>query len=165
MKKIYYDRTAETSCTSLFMRNVEIINAGTTIYSMPAGIREKEPEYQDLADNFDVHFIFDDNIPQIDFYAVPQVDIMATDGDGGYIGTIGQICDLESDAPVCYIDKNRVCYFAARSGREFLDHISDWKDHLQPCPEVSLYNSREEAACTLEFINIRDFDGFEEKKR
>lgn len=132
---------------------------------MPAGIREREPEYQYLADFFDVHFIFDDNIPQIDFYAVPQVDIMATDGDGGYIGTLGQGCDIESNAPICYIDKNRICYFAARNGREFLDHITDWKNHLLPCHEVSLYDSREDAECTLGFINICDFDGFEEKTR
>ena len=39
----------------------------------------------------------------VDFYAVPRVDIMAVDSRGGYIGTVGGLTDIESEFPICYI--------------------------------------------------------------
>ena len=98
MKKVYFDETEAHECMSLFIKDVEIIHAGTTVYSMPA--THKNSEYKKFADEYDIHFIFDDDIPQINFYTIPQIDIMATDSQGGFIGTIGQMTDLESDAQI-----------------------------------------------------------------
>ena len=116
MRKMYLDETETHECTSLFMRDVEIIHAGTTVYSMP--VKEKNSEYEKFGNEYDIHFIFDDDIPHIDFYTIPQVDIMATDSLGGFIGTVGQISDLESDAPICYIDKERNCYLVAENAKD-----------------------------------------------
>lgn len=50
---------------------------GTTLY--PMSVKDKNTEYQRYADTYDLKFIFDDDIPQIDFYTVPRVDIFAKD--------------------------------------------------------------------------------------
>ena len=156
MKKLYLDVTEMKTCTSVSVKDAEVIRAGTTIYSMP--VKDKSDEYQRFAQEYDIHFIFDDNIPQIGFYTVPQVDIMATDSDGGYIGTIGQQCDLESDAPICYIDSNRNCYLIAENGKEFLENAAVWKNCLKAYESIVFYNSKADAEKELEFVNIHSLE-------
>lgn len=143
MEKLYIDAVSSKDCTAIFIRDVEVIFAGTTVYSMP--VAEKNEEYQRYADEYDIHFLFDDDIPVIDFYTVPQVDIMAVDSNGGYIGTVGQISDLESNAPICYIDNHRNCYLAAENGADFLEHASVWKKHLKPYEGIKIYDTKADA--------------------
>ena len=71
MEKLYLDRTEIPGNTVLITANAVIINAGTTVYSMPVSC--KAPEYDRYAAEFDIHFIFDDNLPQTDFYTVPLI--------------------------------------------------------------------------------------------
>lgn len=153
MKKLYLDRTEDNGCTGVFVKDTEIIPAGTTIYSMP--VTDKNSEYQRYADEYDIHFIFDDDIPCIDFYTVPHIDIMAVDSEGGYIGMLGQCCDLESDAPVCYIDREKNCYLIAADGADFMKHVADWKNRLEPYGDVVFYRSGEDARHELEFVDIK----------
>ncbi|WP_245975473.1 hypothetical protein [Oceanobacillus chungangensis] len=72
-------------------------------------VYHKNEEYQKYANDYDIQFIFDDDIPHLEFNTVPYVDIMAIDSNGGFIGTVGQQCDLESDAPICYINRDLEC--------------------------------------------------------
>lgn len=72
------------------------IPAGTIIYSM--SVKEKREEYHLLAEKYNIYFIFDDHIPTVDFYAIPQIDIIATDGTGGFLGTLGEVSGLDSPA-------------------------------------------------------------------
>lgn len=156
MKKMYLDVTETDGCIGVLVKDVEIVFAGTTVYSMSA--RHKNEEYQRYADEYDIHFIFDDNMPEIDFYTIPQVDILATDSKGCYIGTIGNTSDLQSDAPICYIDKNTwKSYLIAESGEEFLKKASTWKESLEPYDGVTFYHSKEDAMKENEFINIDEF--------
>lgn len=101
MRKIYLDRTELTGAIGVFSEETEIILAGTTIYSMD--VSDRNEEYLKYAKEYDIQFIFDDYIPHLEFYTIPYIDIMARDSKGGFIGTIGQQCDLESDALICYI--------------------------------------------------------------
>ena len=50
---------------------------------------------------------------KLSFYTVPQVDVFATDSEGGLIGTVGSFTDLQSDLPICYINKNKECFLVA----------------------------------------------------
>jgi hypothetical protein len=50
-------------CLSIYVKDTEIILAGTSINSMSVKEREKNGEYKKFADKYDIHFIFDDNIP------------------------------------------------------------------------------------------------------
>ena len=158
MKKLYLDRTEDSGCTGVFVKDAEIIPAGTTIYLMP--VSDKNSEYQRYADEYDIHFIFDDDVPCVHFYTVPHIDIMALDSSGGYIGTLGQCCDLESDAPICYIDRERKCYLIAENGADFTEHVSDWKTRMKPYSDVVFYQSLEDAQRVLEFIDIKSLLSF-----
>lgn len=151
MKKLYMDMT-EAGCTALFAKDAEIVPAGTTIYSMP--VKDKNPEYQRYADLYDFHFIFDDDIPSVDFYAIPFIDIVAIDSQGGYIGTVGERSDLHGDAPICYIDKDRNCYYLARCFREIVQHPENWRKTRKPLDGIEFYTSKEDAMKRHEFIEI-----------
>ena len=152
MHKLYLDVTQELNLTSLFIADTEIIPAGTTIFSMPVDVNDEI--YQQYADIYDIHFIFEDNLPCPDFYSIPQLDIMARDSNGGFIGTLGQQCDLDSNAPICYINENKKCYLIAATGKEFLDNISNWKARLKPYNDVVLFETKTAAENVLDFIDI-----------
>ncbi|QIK52420.1 hypothetical protein G7058_10415 [Jeotgalibaca porci] len=155
MRNIYIDRTEFTGAISVFSKDTEIIiSAGTTIYSMSVGDRNEE--YQRYANDYDIQFIFDDYIPHLEFYTVPQVDIMAKDSRGGFIGTIGQSCDLESNAPICYINKDLECFIIAENGADFLSNIESWQNNLKPYNKIIFYRSKVEAEMKLEFIDLSD---------
>ncbi|MBU9737562.1 hypothetical protein [Diplocloster agilis] len=152
MQKIYLDMMEQTDCIGIYKKDTKVIPAGTTIYSMPS--KDKNAEYQKFADEYDIHFIFEDNLPDIDFYTIPRIDIMAADSHGGYIGTIGETCDLESDAPICYIDKNKTCHLIAENGKTFLKTVHSWKTQLKPCEGIEFFPSKEEAKKRHEFLDI-----------
>lgn len=85
--------------------------------------------------------MFEDNVPKIDFYTVPMVEIFAVDSDGGYIVSVGQSTDLQEDIPICYIDADKRCYLIAENGKEFLMNIYQWKEQLTPCTNIEFFDS------------------------
>ena len=112
MNKVYVDVTELDKCVCIAVKDKEVIKAGNTVYSMSSN-----ENYQQYADNYDIHFILDDDIPELSFYTVPQVDVFATDSEDGLIGTVGSMTDLESDSPICYINKNKKCFLLRNSKR------------------------------------------------
>ena len=153
MKTVYLDRTDNTHLIVILSeKDYTLLNAGTTIYSMP--VRERNDEYRRYGEEYDIHFIFDDNVPAIPFYTVPQVDIFAVDGSGGYIGTVGETTDLKSDAPICYIDQHHRCWLIAETGKDFLSCVGNWKEKLRPYDAVEFFTSMEEAKENHEFLDV-----------
>lgn len=152
MNKVYVDVTELNKCVCVFIEDTEVIKAGSTVYPMSSN--EKNEIYQQYADNYDIHFIFDDNIPKLSFYTVPQVDVFATDSEDGLIGSVGSMTDLESDSPICYIDRNKKCFFIANNLEEFLERSNNWKNNLKPYNKVVFYESKLDAEKELRFINI-----------
>jgi hypothetical protein len=157
MRKVYFDKTEIDGCTGVIIKNAEVIPAGATIYSM--SIKDKNEEYQRYANNYDIHFIFDDDIPVLEFYTVPQVDIFARDSEGGFIATVGHQTDLENDAPICYINNHQQCFLIANTGKEFLQIVNSWKQHLGPYYDVVFYCSKSEAEKELEFFRFKNGNG------
>lgn len=154
MEKKYIDMT-NAGCTAVFVAGEkEIINAGTTIYSM--SIKDKNEEYDLFAEKYDVHFIFDDNIPDMKFYSIPWVDIFAVDSEGGYIGTVGETSGFDSSSTICYIDKEKRCYEVASNFADFIEGIEQWKDRLKKCDSITLLASKEEALAKYDFINLEN---------
>lgn len=152
MQKVYLDKTEFNGAIGVSSKDIQIILAGTTIYSMSAD--DKNEEYLKYANDYDIQFIFDDHIPYLEFYTVPYVDIMARDSKGGFIGTIGQQCDLENDALICYINKDLDCFIISENGADFLSNVESWKDNLKPYDKISFYRSKAEAEIELEFIHL-----------
>ena len=154
MKKVYLDRTKYTDCMAVYVRDAQVENAGATVYAMP--VKDKNDAYERFAQEHGIWFIFADDVPQIAFFAVPQVDVFAHDGAGGYIGMAGQTADLQSDAPVVYIDAQRRVYMLAERGAEFVANAGNWREKLVPWEGIRLYNSREEAEKDIEFLELSD---------
>lgn len=154
MSKVYLDTTELqlSGISFVGIEDTEIILAGTIINSMD--INEKNDEYQRYADDYDIQFIFDDCIPSLRFYTVPLVDIMAKDSDGGFIGSLGQQFDLESDSPICYINKELECFIVSKNITEFLENVESWKKNLMLYDKITFYTSKGEAESKLEFFNL-----------
>jgi len=150
VKKIYLDMTQITDCISIFVKDAEVLQAGTTVYLMSE--KDKNEEYQKFADNYDIHFLFDGDRVEVDFYTVPRVDIMAVDSEGGYIGTVGEMCDIDGNKPICYISKTRQIFWIADNFREFLKRADCWKEQLKPYDQVEIFRSRKDAQKKYEFI-------------
>lgn len=152
MRKVYLDRTKLTGAINVNLKDTEVIPAGTTTF--PMSVNDKNEEYQKFANDYDIHFIFDDDIPHLGFYTVPYVDIMAKDSKGGFIGTVGQQCDLESGAPICYINRHLECLIISENGEDFQSNIESWQDNLKPYDKITVYRSKAEAERELEFIDL-----------
>lgn len=152
MKKVYFDVSETRECVSVFARDAEVIPAGVTLYSM--SVKHKDKEYQRYAKEYDIHFLFDDKLPRIDFYAVPQMDIFAIDGEGGFIASIGGITDFDSQKPIYYVNMKKNCFKIADCGKEFLENAMKWKSLLKPCEDIEIFSSKEEAERKYEFIRI-----------
>jgi hypothetical protein len=153
VRKIYLDVTQSSMCLSVYVKEAEIILAGTSINSMSIKERDRNREYQRFADEYDIHFIFDDNVPEVDFYTIPMVDIFATDNLGGYISTLGHQTDIEENFPICYIDKNRNCYLIADNGKDFLDNVQNWKSIMKSYTDIEFFASLAEANEKYEFLD------------
>ncbi|QVY62112.1 hypothetical protein [Cytobacillus gottheilii] len=154
MRKIYLDRTAFSEAIGVNVEDTEIISAGTTIYSM--GVHGRNEEYQRYANDYDIQFIFDDDIPHLELFTVPHVDIMAKDSKGGFIGTVYQKCDSESQAPICYINWDLECFIISENAEDFLSNIGTWEDNMKPYDKITVYRSKAEAEVELEFIDLSD---------
>jgi hypothetical protein len=115
--------------------------------------KDKNSEYQRFADKYGIHFIFDDNVPKINFYTIPMVNIFSTDSSGGYIGSLGQPTDLEEKIPICYIDKNKNFYLIADNGKDFLKNVQNWKSIMTPYTDIEFFASLEDARKKYEFLD------------
>ena len=130
MRKVYLDTTQSNMYISVFVNDAEVVLAGTPVNAM--SVENKKSEYLRFAEEYDIQFIFADNVPKVDFYSVPMVDVFAMDSVGGYLGSIGQHTDFEQDIPICYVDADKNCYLIAKSGTEFLSKVQYWKALLIP---------------------------------
>ena len=70
--------------------------------------------------------------------------------------TSGGTTDMESDLPICYIDKDRKTYLIAADFKEFLKNCKNWKSELKLCEEIEIFTSKEEANKKYTFILVAD---------
>lgn len=151
MRKVYLDITQADMCIGVCVNDAEVVLAGTTVNAM--SVKHKNCEYLRFAEEYDIQFIFADNVPEVDFYSFPMVDVFAIDSVGGYIGSVGQSTDLEADIPVCYIDAEKMCYLIATNGNDFLSKVSNWKADLMPYKDIEFFDSLEMAQKKYEFLD------------
>lgn len=147
--RLYYDIKSASDCVGIFLKDTEIVAAGTTISA--ASSKNNNMELQRIADDYNIHCIFNDNIPTIDFYAVPQFDIFAHDGCKGYFGMLPQRGDA-----VYYISQDRECFWVTDNISAFIHDAANWRKNLMPCNSISIYPSKEEAEKVLGFIDLNN---------
>ena len=156
MEIVYYDIEEfenESFSNAFVLKNMKPIPAGTSIFSMPDTI--KNGKWKSFADKYDIHFIFDNAIPEVKFYAVPQFHIIATDSNGGLIGIIGGKDSLNTHLPIGYVSPERKCYLISPSGNSFLENINQWKQLLKPYNTLTLFNSKEAAKKEENFLDLK----------
>ena len=151
MRKVYLDTTQADMCIGVCVNDAEVVLAGTPVNAM--SVKHKNSEYLRFAEEYDIQFIFADNVPKVDFYSVPMVDVFAIDSVGGYIGSVGQSTDLEADIPICYVDAEKRCYLIATNGNDFLSKVGNWKAHLMPYNDIEFFDSLEMAKKKFEFLD------------
>ena len=151
MRKVYLDTTQSNMCISVYVKDAEVVLAGTPVNAM--SVKHKNSEYQRFAEEYDIHFVFEDNVPKIDFYTVPMVEIFAVDSVGGYIASVGQSTDLQEDIPICYIDADKRCYLIAENGKEFLKNVHQWKEQFTLCTNIEFFDSFEKAQEKCDFLD------------
>ena len=159
-EKIYIDKIAHPEAVSYFFTAYEPVWAGTTIYSM--AVNEKCREYQELADLFDICFLFDDDVPIADFYSVPWIDIFAKDSHGGYFAGFQGTVGLDEAVPVLYIDSGKNIYRIADNLKDFLDSPTWCMEKKMVTDEVKIFKSKEEAQRLLLFMEPNDMVQAEE---
>ena len=160
----YLDMTQTAGCVAIIPENGEtVVLTGVSVYSMPLSVKRKESEiYDDFAQKYGIHFIFDDCIPEIDFYAIPKIEIAATDNDGGFIASMGESFSLRDSVPLVYISSDQKTYLITEDSSKFLSIASEWKEKLTPYNGVALYASKEDARKDYPII---DFEQTEVYKR
>ena len=153
-EKIYIDKISHPEAVAYFLTDYEPVWAGTTIYSM--AVNQKCREYQELADRFDICFLFDDDVPVVDFYSVPWIDIFAKDSNGGYFAGFHGTVGLDEDVPVLYIDGGKNIYRIADNLKDFLDNPNRCREKKKATDEVKIFKSKEEAQRLLPFMEPND---------
>lgn len=159
----YLDMTQAKGCFGVIPENGEtIILTGVSIYSMPLSVKQKEGKvYADFAQKYGVHFIFDDCIPEINFYTVPWIEIGATDNDGGFIASVGESFSLYNSVPLIYIASDRNIYLITEDSSEFLSIASVWKDKFAPYDGITLYASKEDARKEYPIIDFEKTEQYQ----
>lgn len=152
----YMDMTKAEGCFGVIPENGEtIVFTGVSINSMPISVKRKEGKlYADFAEKYGIHFIFDDDIPDINFYSVPRLDIGAKDDAGGFIASVIEPFSLSDPISLVYISQDRHCYLITKDATEFLSIVSEWKSRLVPFDGVMLYASKEKAKQEYEIIDF-----------
>lgn len=151
-KQQYYDCSTCLGATSIIAQRATLLPAGTSVYSMPESAYNDE--YRIIQEKYGVSFIFDYMKVECPFYAVPRFDVMAIDHEGGYIGMLGAICDLEDNRPVYYIDKNKDTFMIVSNAKNYLNTIEHWKETMIPTNDIQIFESRKDAEVVYSIIDM-----------
>ena len=144
---LYVDPTGVQGCVGLIGYQGEpAVFTGVCVSAMPASLKKTEGEaYAQFARDYGIFFLFDDDVPTVDFYSVPRLDIAAVDGEGGFLAAVGGSFDLCDPVPLVYIAKDRRCYLITEDSTQFLTMAAQWREKLRPYEDVRLYPSKQDA--------------------
>lgn len=158
----YLDMTQAEGCFGVIPENGEtIVLTGVSVYSMPLSVKRKEGEaYNDFARKYGIYFIFDDCIPEIDFYTVPKTEVAATDNDGGFIASVGEPFSLRDPVPLVYVSADRKAYLITEDSSKILSIASEWKERLTPYDGITLYKSKEDARREYPIIDFEKTEAY-----
>lgn len=133
------------------------IFTGKVILSMPVKDKQ-EKAYEILAEEYDVRFIFDNAIPELKFYPIPQLNIFAIDSLGGCFASTNAAVDVsQNNAPIYYVNKELQCYCLAENLLSFIHLIvfqPDWKKGLVKDGDLTMAPSLEGKEYLIDTLKI-----------
>lgn len=89
VRTIYVDcgEVSQSGPLGIVSGEVQILYAGTVLHTAQAKVRAEVPQYQEMAERAGVFFFFEDEeLPEIPFYAVPSLELVARDREGNWYG-------------------------------------------------------------------------------
>lgn len=142
---VYVDLKANggAGAVGFFTSKGKVIFCGSEVYAMDKS--EKSAEYEMFAKENDIHFLFDDFIPEIPFYTVPYTSVAALTSDGGFIASVGKPFDLYDKMEIVYITKDRKCFLITEDSTKFLSAAPHWREHLTPYDKIEFFDSKADA--------------------
>ena len=134
MRTIYidYGEVSQSGPLGIFSCEVQILYAGTVLHTEQAKVRAEVPQYQEMAERAGIYFFFEDEeLPEIPFYAVPSLELVARDREGNWYGRAE--------------DLGEGVYCVTPEGAAF-------RVLWEPVPELRVYPSKAEAAREVELV-------------
>lgn len=156
-KRLYFDVSQPAHLSSVEGDSARVAAAGTVVSAISEHDYQHDDTYRIIAENHDIHFIVESNIPNIEFYSVPALNIFAYDSKGGLYASVGGTADIsDTKHSICYI-KNKEVYPIAHSFKEFILPIESitkrLKKHRTKSDDIKLFSSKEDAMKMFNFIS------------
>lgn len=160
METIYLDKTTSLEGVGVIVgKDKVLVPTGATLNAMPPSVRG--PLYTEFEEKHGIRFLFRDELPEIDFYTVPWVDIAAVDAKGGFIASYNTGFDLREDVTLVYITKDRQCFLLTERSSELRSPPPRWREDLRPFDGVTFFDSLEDARRTLDIQTLEQLIGEE----
>lgn len=90
----------------------------------------------------DFHFFFDNDVPDLNFYAVPALWIIGHDSAGGYFVTTETDFLFQENLPLFYVSAESQVYLIKGNSTQFLTGKYRWREDLEESDEIKIYSSR-----------------------
>lgn len=168
MRTIYVDLVEldQSGALGLISSKVRILPAGAVIRTEQAEIRAEVPQYQEMAERAGVFFFFEDEeLPEIPFYAVPSLELVARDREGNWYGRSEDL----REGVYCVTPEGAAFRVSERMGR-FSGRLlagEEVRELWEPVPELRVYPSKAEAAREVELVPLEKLlpKGWKERER
>ena len=168
MRTIYFDmgELNRFGALGLLSSEAKVLPAGTVIHTEQAKVRKELPQYQEMAERAGVFFFFEDEeLPEIPFYAVPSLELVARDREGNWYGRSEDL----REGVYCVTPEGAAFRVSERMGR-FSGRLpagEEVRELWEPVPELRVYPSKAEAAREVELVPLEELlpKGWKERER
>lgn len=143
MKERYINIENNSNTTFFFDTNPKKnIFCGKLIIPSPANEKDS-PVHHILKNKLHIHFIFDDDIPEINFFPIPSLAVFATNNKGIFASSNLDVDLNEKNAPIFFIDLNRKSFLIAMNLRELFAKLIYHPEELKERWDFSLLDQTE----------------------
>ena len=168
MRTVYFDmgELDRFGALGFISSEAEILPAGTGIHTEQAGVRRELPRYQEMAERAGVFFFFEDEaVPSAPFFAVPYMELVARDRDGGWYGRAESIGE-----GVYRVAPDGAAFLVSDSMERFTGRLlagEEVRERREPAPELAVYPSKEAAAQAVELVPLEELlpKGWREREK
>ena len=168
MRTIYVDcgEVSQSGPLGIFSCEVQILYAGTVLHTEQAKVRAEVPQYQEMAERAGIFFFFEnEELPEIPFYAVPSLELVARDREGNWYGRAEDL----GEGVFCVTPEGAAFRVSERMGR-FSGRLlagEEVRELWEPVPELRVYPSKAEAAREVELVPLEKLlpKGWKERER
>lgn len=168
VRTIYVDcgEVSQSGPLGIISCEVRVLYTGTVFRTEQAKVRAEVPQYQEMAERAGVFFFFEDEeLPEIPFYAVPSLELVARDREGNWYGRSEDL----GEGVYCVTPEGAAFRVSERMGR-FSSRLlagEEVRELWEPVPELRVYPSKAEAAREVELVPLEELlpKGWKERER